>query len=162
MRTGREDVFTMVEAMSRHCSKVDIYHFGPLKGLGLRHNVRHWGCSCKEPRVSMAGTPRPLYYLLGNRRIKDVVRDVKDVDYSIENTEYNIRRNYEEKHTLQIRSGPDWSSFVSNWMTYYEQEQSTTYRDKIINGIECIKNTPLGLISGPGFEYRKEDGRLIY
>ena len=43
MRSGREDIFTMAEAMSRHCSEVDIYHFGPLKGLGSRHNVRHWG-----------------------------------------------------------------------------------------------------------------------
>ncbi len=55
LRTGREDVFTMIEAMSRHCSEVDSYHFGPLKGLGSRHNVRHWGCSCKEPRIAMAG-----------------------------------------------------------------------------------------------------------
>lgn len=28
LRTGREDVFTVAEAMSRHCSEVDFYHFG--------------------------------------------------------------------------------------------------------------------------------------
>ena len=55
LRTGREDVFTVAEAMSRHCSEVDFYHFGSMAGIGSRHNVRHWGCSCKEPRVSMAG-----------------------------------------------------------------------------------------------------------
>ena len=47
LRTGREDVFTVAEAMSRHCSEVDFYHFGPMAGIGSRHNVRHWGCSCK-------------------------------------------------------------------------------------------------------------------
>lgn len=41
LRTGREDVYTLAEAMSRHCSEVDIYYFGPLKGIGSRHNVRH-------------------------------------------------------------------------------------------------------------------------
>ena len=39
MRSGREDIFTMAEAMSRHSADVDIYHFGDLKGLGSRHNV---------------------------------------------------------------------------------------------------------------------------
>ena len=62
LRTGREDVFTVAEAMSRHCSEVDFYHFGPMAGIGSRHNVRHWGCSCKEPRVSMAGHHR-VYYI---------------------------------------------------------------------------------------------------
>ena len=61
MRTGSERVFRLAEALSRHCSDVDMYHFGPMKGLGSRHNVRHRGCPCKEPRVSMAGHHRPLY-----------------------------------------------------------------------------------------------------
>ena len=60
MRSGREDIFTMAEAMSRHSADVDIYHFGDLKGLGSRHNVVHWGDSCKEPRIAMAGHHRAL------------------------------------------------------------------------------------------------------
>lgn len=35
MRSGREDIFTMAEAMSRHCSEVDIYHLVRLKVLAL-------------------------------------------------------------------------------------------------------------------------------
>ena len=61
LRTGREDIFSLAEAMSRHCSEVDVYHFGPLKGIGSRHNVRHWGCSCKEGRIAMAGHHRYYY-----------------------------------------------------------------------------------------------------
>ena len=48
LRSGREDIFTLAEAMSRHCSEVDTYHLGKYKGIGSRHNVRHWGCPCKE------------------------------------------------------------------------------------------------------------------
>ena len=77
LRTGREDVFTVAEAMSRHCSEVDFYHFGPMAGIGSRHNVRHWGCSCKEPRVSMAGHHRVYYYLTGDARIGDAMADAR-------------------------------------------------------------------------------------
>ena len=34
MRTGREDVFTFAEKLSRHASEVDVYHMGKYKGLG--------------------------------------------------------------------------------------------------------------------------------
>ena len=55
----------MAEAMSRHAADVDVYHFGNKKGLGSRHNVIHWGDSCKEPRIAMAGHHRLLYFLKG-------------------------------------------------------------------------------------------------
>src|SRR5690606_32742949 len=63
LRTGRSDIFRMAEAMTRHTSEVDAYHFGPYIGLGSRHNVVHWGCGCKEARIFMAGLHRYYYYL---------------------------------------------------------------------------------------------------
>lgn len=62
LRTGNKDVFKMVEAMTRHNSEVDVYHFGEYKGLGSRHNVIHWGCSCKEIRINMAILHKFYYY----------------------------------------------------------------------------------------------------
>src|SRR5690606_8729904 len=41
LRSGREDIFKMAEAMTRHTSEVDCYHLGEYKGLGSRHNVVH-------------------------------------------------------------------------------------------------------------------------
>jgi hypothetical protein len=67
VEAGREDVFTLAEKLSRHASEVDVYHFGKYKGLGSRHNVRHWGCPCKEARIAMAAHHRFLYYLTGKR-----------------------------------------------------------------------------------------------
>ena len=160
LRTGREDVFTVAEAMSRHCSEVDFYHFGPMAGIGSRHNVRHWGCSCKEPRVSMAGHHRVYYYLTGDARIGDAMADAKDADLSLKNVTY-FKQNDEKGGHVVIRSGPDWTSFLSNWMTQYERTLDPYYLEKIRQGIKDVSKMPFGLASGPSYRY-EENGHLIY
>lgn len=158
MRTGREDVFSLAEALSRHTSETDIYHFGPMKGIGSRHNVRHWGCSCKEPRVSMAGHHRPMFYLTGDRRLGDVFDEVKDAAESVGNLRY-YRENPEG---VGIRTGPDWSSFVSNWMTAYERTLDEDYLEKIKTGICGISRAPMRLGSGPRFAFDPLTGAMHY
>ena len=160
LRTGREDVFTVAEAMSRHCSEVDFYHFGPMAGIGSRHNVRHWGCSCKEPRVSMAGHHRVYYYLTGDARIGDAMADAKDADLSLKNITY-FQQKDETGPYVVIRSGPDWTSFLSNWMTQYERTLEPYYLEKIRQGIKDVSKMPFGLASGPSYRY-EENGHLIY
>ncbi len=162
IRTGREDVFTMAEAMSRHCSEVDTYHFGSLKGLGSRHNVRHWGCSCKEPRIGMAGHHRFLYYLTGDARIGEVMETVLDADAAMARMPDNQVELPDGSTLPGARSGPDWSAYVSNWMTHYERTLEQKYRTKIETGILDIAATPFGLASGPDFCYEVESGHLIY
>ncbi|MDY3971209.1 MAG: hypothetical protein SOZ28_00635 [Clostridia bacterium] len=165
MRSGREDIFTMAEAMSRHCADVDIYHFGELKGLGSRHNVVHWGDSCKEPRMAMAGHHRALYYLLGgDLRIGDAMDDVKDADFATLNMDplrYFYKKE-EMKMPTHARSGPDWSTYCSNWYTAWERTGDTHYRDKIMTGINDLKKAPMRMISGSNFEYDPETGHLGY
>lgn len=160
LRTGREDVFTVAEAMSRHCSEVDFYHFGSMAGIGSRHNVRHWGCSCKEPRVSMAGHHRVYYYLTGDARIGDAMADAKDADLSLKNITY-FQQKDETGPYVVIRSGPDWTSFLSNWMTQYERTLEPYYLEKIRQGIKDVSEMPFGLASGPSYRY-EENGHLIY
>lgn len=162
LRTGREDVYTVMEAMSRHCSEVDLYHFGAMKGIGSRHNVRHWGCSCKEPRVSMAGHHRYLCYLTGDRRLEDVFEDVKDADQSMKNLDHFQHEGADGTKRTRVRSGPDWSSFVSDWMTEYERTLNEDYRVKIENGLSDLADTPFGLLSGPEFDYDEKGAHLIY
>ena len=164
MRTQREDVFTLAEAMSRHCSEVDMYHLGPYKGIGSRHNVRHWGCSCKEARIGMAGHHRFYYYLTGDARMKDIFEDDKDADYSIVNID-PLRYFYDRSKMVSpthARSGPDWSSFCSNWMTQWERFDDKKYLEKIRTGIEDLKKAPLKLVSGTDFEYDPADNHLRY
>lgn len=162
LRTGRADVFDFAEAMTRHCADVDFYHFGLMKGIGSRHNVRHWGCSCKEPRIGMAGHHRFYYFLTGNQRIGDAMEDALDADKSMKNLRYFRQKSIKDRDTVSVRSGPDWTSFVSNWMTHYERTLEGEYRRKIETGIACLEKAPLRLASGPDFDYDPETSELIY
>lgn len=164
MRTGREDVFTLAEKLSRHTSEVDVYHLGRYKGLGSRHNVRHWGCPCKEARIAMAAHHRFYYYLTGDRRLEDIFEELKDNEKTFLHKDpladfYDKADMVYESHA---RSGPDWSSLCANWMTRWERFNDPVYRDKIVTGMEDIKAAPLKLISGPDFEFDPERVRLRY
>ena len=158
LRTGSEEVFCMAEALSRHAADVDMYHFGPMKGLGSRHNVRHWGCPCKEPRVSMAGHHRPLYYLTGNRRIGDCMEDSLAAAESLGAMPWFTRSG----QGITLRTGPDWAALVSNWMTAWERTLDPVWKAKIDAGLADLEQAPLQLTSGPEFGFDPESGHLRY
>ncbi len=164
LRSGREDIFTLAENMSRHCSDVDMYHIGQYKGLGSRHNILHWGCACKEARIGMAGHHRFAFYLTGDYRLGDVLDDTKDADFSLLNID-PLRTMYSKEEMVyptHARTGPDWSSFCSNWLTAWERHKDSYYKEKILTGIEDIKKSPLQLISGADYEYNPETGHMKY
>ncbi len=164
MRTGRRDVFRLAEKLSRHASEVDVYHFGRYQGLGSRHNVRHWGCPCKEARIAMAAHHRCYYYLTGDRRMEDIFEELKDNERSFLNKD-PLGDFYDKKDMVypsHARSGPDWSSLCSNWMTRWERFHDTAYLDKIRTGVEDIKKAPLKLVSGPDFEFDPGTCHLRY
>lgn len=163
LRTGRGDVFDMAEAMTRHTSDVDMYHFGPIKGIGSRHNVAHWGCSCKEPRISMAGHHRPYYYLTGDLRVGEAMADSADAAQSMITVPYFMREMPAQvEETTELRTGPDWISLISDWLTAYERTLDDQYRTKIVNGLTDLAAAPLGLASGPNFGFEPTTGHLIY
>ncbi len=164
MRSGREDIFSLAQKLSRHASEVDVYHFGKYKGLGSRHNVRHWGCPCKEARIAMAHHHRFLYYLTGDRRLEDIFDELKDNEMSFLNRDPlgDFYDKNEMVYPSHARSGPDWSSLCSNWMTEWERKNDARYRDKITTGIADIANAPLGLVSGPDFEFDPKSCHLRY
>ena len=163
LRSGREDIFTVAEAMSRHCSEVDTYHLGKYKGIGSRHNVSHWGCSCKEPRIAMAGHHRLYYYLTGDHRMGEILDEVKDGDFATLETD-PLGLFYEKEkmvYKTHARVGPDWSTYCSNWLTAWERGDNS-YKEKIMTGIKDLQKAPLGLISGSDFEYDPASGHLRY
>ncbi|MBP1972674.1 hypothetical protein [Cohnella thailandensis] len=160
LRSGREDLFRMAEAMTRHTSEVDAYHIGEYAGLGSRHNVVHWGCGCKEARIAMAGLHRYYYYLTADERTGDLLDDVKDADFAT--VRLDPMRAYfpPDEHPTHIRVGPDWAAFSSNWMTRWERYEDTVYRDKILTGIACLKSANFRLISGPTYGYDPVTSKL--
>lgn len=162
LRTGREDIFRMAEAMTRHTSEVDVYHIGEYAGLGSRHNVLHWGCGCKEARIAMAGLHRFYYYLTGDERIGDIMDEVKDSDYTTGNLDPMRAYFPKDEFPTHTRVGPDWAAFSSNWMTRWERHEDEFYRDKLKAGIESLKKMPFRLLSGSVFGYDPKTGELHF
>ena len=162
LRTGREDVFWIAEAFTRHASEVDQYHFGEYSGFGSRHNVLHWGCGCKEARISMAGIHRFYYYLTADERVGDILDEVKDVDFNTVNLDPMRARLPKGDFPTHARIGPDWASYTSNWMTRWERFEDESYKEKILAGIRCLSQMPHRMCSGPVFGYDPETGKFIY
>lgn len=164
LRTGDEDVFTLSEKLSRHTSEVDVYHMGKYKGLGSRHNVRHWGCPCKEARIAMAAHHRFYYYITGDYRMEDIFDELKDNELTFLDKD-PLELFYDKKdmvYPAHARSGPDWSSLCANWLTQWERFNDTKYLAKMQVGMEDIKKAPLQLISGPDFEFDPTTVHLRY
>lgn len=162
LRSGREDVFRLAEAMTRHTSEVDAYQIGEYAGLGSRHNVLHWGCGCKEARIAMAGLHRYYYYLTADERIGDRMDAVKDADYALLGLDPMRAYFAKDDYPTHARSGPDWSAFCSNWLVQWERYEDTSYRDKMLVGIESLKRAPYRLLTGPVFGYDPKSGELMH
>jgi len=161
LRSGDRKRFRMAEAMTRHTSEVDFYHLGRFAKLGSRHNVRHWGDSAKEPRISMAPLRRFLHYLTADERTGDLMRFVVDSDHVIAELS-PVRKIMEpSKYPAIARSGPDWYAFAGNWMTEWERTGDTKWRDRILVGLTALANMPHGLLSGPPLGYDPETAQLF-
>ncbi len=153
LRSGRADVWTMAEAMSRHTSEVDVYHDSPNAMLGSRHNVSHWGCGAKEARISQAAWNRFYYYLTTDERTGELMTEVRDADQMLYHLDpmrlAQPRDLYPCTAPARLRIGPDWLAYAANWMTEWERTQNTAYRDKIIAGMKSIAALKHGIFSGP-------------
>jgi hypothetical protein len=108
----------------------------------------------------MAGLHRYYYYFTADERIGDLMDEVKDADFSTVNLDPMRAYFPKDEHPTHIRIGPDWAAFSSNWMTRWERFEDTSYRDKIVIGINCVKKANFGLISGPTYGYDPKTGIL--
>ncbi|MBQ8052164.1 MAG: hypothetical protein IJ197_11440 [Bacteroidaceae bacterium] len=154
LRTGRPDLWRLATAMTRHVSEVDVYHLGPMAGLGSRHNVSHWGCGAKEARISQAAWNRFQYYLTADERLGDLMTAVCDADqmlYTIDPMRLALpREKYPCTQPARLRVGPDWLAYAGNWMTEYERTLNPLYKQKILAGMKSIAQLPHGIFTGPG------------
>ncbi len=167
LRTGRNDIWRMAEAMTRHCSEVDTYHIGPFAPLGSRHNVSHWGCGAKEARISQAAFNRFYYYLTTDERTGDLMREQTDADTLLYHLDpmrlAEPRDKYPCSAPARLRVGPDWLAYAGNWMTEWERFGTLRYRDKILTGMESIAALPDGIFTGNLAKgYDPATGRISY
>ena len=161
LRSGRADVFSLAEAMTRHTSEVDVHHAGRFAGLGSRHNVSHWGCSAKEARISAAFLKRFYYYLTTDERTGDLMREVLTVDEKVVAVPPLRKVLPKPSYPVLVRSGPDWLAFASNWMTEWERTGDGRYRDYILAGMKSLGAMPDAFTSRLAFGYDPRTKQLF-
>ncbi|AVR45613.1 hypothetical protein C7S20_10245 [Christiangramia fulva] len=163
LRTGKEDVFRMAEALTRHTGEVDVYHAGPFKGFGSRHNVLHWGGGAKEVRIAQAALQRFYYYLTTDERTGDLMRASAEASNSAIGKLDPVRLIMKKsKYPTHARVGPDWLALVGNWMTEWERTGDDRYKAKILTGVNNLAEMPYGMFSAKdaAFGYDPETNEL--
>ncbi len=154
LRTADPSTFRLAEQMTRHTRDVDIYHAGPYKGFGSRHNVQHWGCSSKQMRISTAIYRRFHYFLTCDERTGDVLDEVTSADETL--AVLSAGRKITDKPLKPgeagMNGGTDWSAAAANWLTAWERTDEDKYKQYLLNAMKVIGNHPQGFYAG-NFKY---------
>jgi hypothetical protein len=165
LRTGRADVFRLAERMTRHTGDVDVYHAGPWKGLGTRHNVQHWGCSAKQLRISTPAYRRCHYFLTGDEHTRDLMLELRDSDttfLSLDPTR-KVRSDAAtyrpERRALAVGLGTDWSALAATWLADWELTGNERSRDRLLGTMSDIGALPRGFFTGEAL-YDLDTGRF--
>jgi hypothetical protein len=155
LRSGRQDVFRMAEAMTRHTGEVDVHHLGPFAPLGSRHNVRHWGDSAKQLRISTVANRRFLYYLTADERIGELMREQVEALRTLQTIVPGRKIGQQASTTpgqASINFGTDWGAIAAAWLTAWERSSDPVerqqIRDRLRNSMRTIGSQPLGFFTG--------------
>ncbi|WP_433429629.1 Tat pathway signal sequence domain protein [Nonomuraea sp. CA-141351] len=152
LRTGRSDVFRFAESMTRHTGEVDVYHAGRWKGLGSRHNVQHWGCSCKQLRISNAAYRRFYYYLTADERTGDLLDELSTPEetFVVIDPTRKVREDVytPDPSALSVGLGTDWGSLAAAWLTRWERHGDERARDRLLGTMADIGALPHGFLTG--------------
>ena len=155
LKTGRADVFRFAEAMTRHTGEVDVHHLGRFAPLGSRHNVLHWGCSAKQLRISTALNRRYYYYLTGDERFGDLMREQVEALRALAVIQAN-RKVAPDRVTppdpqakeVYAGFGTDWGSVAGAWLTEWERTGDPRLRARLLASMRSIAAQPQGFFTG--------------
>ena len=165
LRSGRADVFRFAEAMTRHTGEVDVYHSGPWRGLGSRHNVQHWGCSAKQLRISNPAYRRFYYYLTADERTGDLLTELVDSDQNFLGLDpvRKVRPDADtyrpDRGALGVGLGTDWGSLAATWLTDWERTGNPRSRDRLLGTMADIGSLKYGFLTGEAL-YDLDAGRF--
>ncbi|MFF1832155.1 Tat pathway signal sequence domain protein [Paenarthrobacter sp. NPDC058040] len=165
LRSGRADVFRFAEALTRHTGEVDVYHSGPWRGLGSRHNVQHWGCSAKQLRISNPAYRRFYYYLTADERTGDLLTELVDSDQNFLGLDpvRKVRPDADtyrpDRGALGVGLGTDWGSLAATWLTDWERTSNPRSRDRLLGTMADIGSLKYGFLTGEAL-YDLDAGRF--
>ena len=159
LRSGRADVFRFAEAMTRHTGEVDVHHLGRFAPLGSRHNVQHWGCSAKQLRISTATNRRYYYYLTGDERVGDLMREQVEAGRALlrfppgrklgvtGEAGDQSRGTPTAPNSVGASMGTDWGSLAGAWLTEWERTGDIRQRDRLLASMRTLGAQPKGFFS---------------
>lgn len=159
LKSGRADVFRFAEAMTRHTGEVDVHHIGRFAPLGSRHNVQHWGCSAKQLRISTATNRRYYYYLTGDERVGDLMREQVEAGHALLRippgrklasavTAGDQARGASENATkVGLSFGTDWGSLAGAWLTEWERTGDPRMLGRLSESMRTIGAQPNGFFT---------------
>ena len=159
LKSGRADVFRFAEAMTRHTGEVDVHHIGRFAPLGSRHNVQHWGCSAKQLRISTALNRRYYYYLTGDERVGDLMREQVEAGHALLRVPPGrklasavvagdqARGATEDETKVGVSFGTDWGSMAGAWLTEWERTGDPRMLGRLSESMRTIGEQPNGFFS---------------
>ncbi|KAL4779439.1 hypothetical protein BJX76DRAFT_365242 [Aspergillus varians] len=167
LRTGREDVYRLAEALTRHTGEVDVYHIGDWKGLGTRHGVQHWADSAKQVRITQPQYRKYFYYLSGgDERVGELLDEALDTDKTYEVLDPNRKVRTDgwtptPGQPATISLGTDWAGLAGGWLIEWERRGSRWQeaRHKLTNTSTGITTLTNGFVTGSGL-YASTNGTL--
>lgn len=147
LHTGRQDVFKMAEAMTRHTGEVDVYHSGRFKGFGTRHGVQHFSDSSKQLRISNVLYRRIYFYLTGDERTGDLIQELQDCQNAllVLDSHRKVQDHAEIPDGFAMTNiGLDCGPLIAAWLSAWERrkEEWARSRDlllKLLQGIADLK-----------------------
>ena len=168
LRTSREDVYRLAEALTRHTGEVDVYHIGRWKGLGTRHGVQHWSDSCKQSRISNALYRWIFFYLTGgDERTGELLDETlyAEKTFLALDPYRKVRRDKASyKHTAEavsISLGTDWSAFAAAWFIAWERRAPgwEEAKSKLFSSMAGISQLHSGFVTGMAL-YNTQTGQI--
>ncbi|KAL2808314.1 hypothetical protein BJX63DRAFT_439470 [Aspergillus granulosus] len=168
LRTGREDVYRLAEALTRHTGEVDVYHIGDWKGLGTRHGVQHYADSAKQVRITQPQYRKYFFYLSGgDERIGELLEEALDTDktYGVLDPQRKVRTDGWTPTPGQptaISLGTDWAGLAAGWLLEWERRgpRWQEARHKLTQTARGIASLTNGFVTGSGL-YAITNGTLL-
>ncbi len=162
LHSGRADVFRMAEAMTRHTGEVDVYHQGRFSPLGSRHNVRHWGGSAKQLRISTVANRRFLYYLTADERIGELLDEQVEGARALATVLPGRKIGQvapTDPHWVNLAFGTDWGAVAAAWLTAWERHGDPDQRERLLNSMQTLARQPHGFFTGSA-DFDPRSGRF--
>ncbi|RAL04661.1 polysaccharide lyase family 26 protein [Aspergillus ibericus CBS 121593] len=150
LHTGRADVFKMAEAMTRHTGEVDVYHTGPFKGFGTRHGVQHFSDSSKQLRISNVLYRRIYYYLTGDERTGDLIKELQncqDVLATLDSHRKVQKHASIPEGSAIANIGLDCGALIASWLTAWERRVTgwLQAKERLLQMLSGIANLRHGI-----------------